>query len=286
MMKRFLGFIAVVLSAVVFVAAYKPADEPVDLRPMMSSVKNQGYRNTCNTFAATALMEFLIKQKTKKTIDLSESYAYWLGKNYALDTDLLRSMYTDIDALAGFLAVKAFEFGCMEEKEWPYEKKNWEELKDSRAVDANGKPSPNRFTGIPPNPVRLLPYTFKTVFIEKETIADYILTKKRPVLMNIMWCFDAVNDKTGEIRMPTEEETKKAAGHVVLLVGFDPKTRLFVFRNSWGDTWGNKGYGTIPEDYILNYYEVKIFEPFSQHDKETQDFLVTGMKGVTAELFE
>ncbi len=50
----------------------------IDLRPQMPPlVESQGNRNTCSVFAATALMEFLIRAKTGRNMNLSEAYNYW-----------------------------------------------------------------------------------------------------------------------------------------------------------------------------------------------------------------
>jgi hypothetical protein len=259
------------------------AETSVDLRPLLPAVGHQEKRNTCSAFAATALMEYLIKQDAGKTVRLSVSYAYWLGKNKAVDTDLLRGMYADIDGLAGWLAVKAFAFGCIEDAAWPYESQNWEQLKDRRGNDPDGKPLPERFTGIPPKMLSQLPYKMKPIFIEREKIADFILTRKKPVVFNILWCRNAI-DEAGDFRMPTDEEAKSGDGHVILLVGYDKATKRFLFRNSWGEKWGKNGYGTVPEEYILKYYEVRKFEPMEHHDKQMQDFLKTCAMGVSGEL--
>jgi hypothetical protein len=255
----------------------------VDLRPLMSAVRPQGRRNTCSAFAATALMEYLIRQNAHRTVRLSVSYTYWLGKTKAIDSELLRGMYGNIDGLAGFLAVKGLTFGCVEETAWPYESQNWEQLKDRRGFGADGKGLPERFTGTPPKGLSPLPYRIKPIFIEKEKIADFILTQKKPVVFNVLWCRKAV-DSAGDFQMPGGEDAKHGEGHVILLVGYDTATKRFVFRNSWGDKWGKKGYGTMPEEYILKYYEVKKFEPIEQRGKRMQEFLKTCMMGVSGEL--
>jgi len=41
-------------------------------------------------------------------------------------------------------------------------------------------------------------------------------------------------------------------GHAVLAVGYDDKTQRFIVRNSWGTTWGIKGYFTMPYPYLLD----------------------------------
>jgi hypothetical protein len=281
--RRLLTFAAASLLGLCPVVPGHAEETAVDLRPMLPAVQSQGKRNTCNVFASTVLMEYLIQQKPHKPVRLSAAYAYWLGKTRAIDSDFLRGMYADIDGLAGWLAVKAFTFGCIEEAAWPYQAQNWEQLKDRRGLAADGKALPARFTGRPPKGLSLLPYKIKPIFIERAKIADFILAEKRPVVFNILWCQGAINS-AGEFRMPTEKEVKEGQGHVILLVGYDKATKRFLFRNSWGEKWGKKGYGTIPEAYVVNYYEVKKFEPLAQHDKPTQDFLRTCMKGVSGEL--
>lgn len=57
--------------------------------------------------------------------------------------------------------------------------------------------------------------------------------------------------KTGKLSMPKQSE-KVIGGHAVLAVGFDNSVKRFIVRNSWGNGWGQKGYFTIPYDYLLN----------------------------------
>jgi C1A family cysteine protease len=47
-------------------------------------------------------------------------------------------------------------------------------------------------------------------------------------------------------------------GHAVALVGYRsdsqfPGNGYFIYRNSWGETWGDHGYGYMPFEYILKY---------------------------------
>lgn len=55
---------------------------------------------------------------------------------------------------------------------------------------------------------------------------------------------------TGHIKLPGHGE-RLIGGHAVAAIGYDDKSNLFLFRNSWGD-WGDGGYGTIPYDYLSN----------------------------------
>jgi C1A family cysteine protease len=57
--------------------------------------------------------------------------------------------------------------------------------------------------------------------------------------------------KTGVVNMPVLSDTPDG-GHAVLVVGYDSVKKLFKFRNSWGESWGDKGYGYLPYDYAMS----------------------------------
>ncbi len=56
--------------------------------------------------------------------------------------------------------------------------------------------------------------------------------------------------RTGVLQMPKPREGV-VGGHAVLAVGYDDKTERFVVRNSWGSSWGKRGYFTMPYSYLL-----------------------------------
>jgi len=56
-------------------------------------------------------------------------------------------------------------------------------------------------------------------------------------------------EKTGVIPMPGRDE-RVEGGHAITIVGYDAKS--FILRNSWGEEWGQKGYATIPHEYLVN----------------------------------
>jgi len=55
--------------------------------------------------------------------------------------------------------------------------------------------------------------------------------------------------KTGIVNMPQPNEGVKG-GHAVMAVGYNDDTQRFLCRNSWGSSWGQGGYFTIPYQYV------------------------------------
>jgi C1A family cysteine protease len=68
---------------------------------------------------------------------------------------------------------------------------------------------------------------------------------------------DAVT-KTGIVPMPKRgwfgiRITEQClGGHALCFCGYDAKKKWFIFRNSWGTSWGDKGYGYVPFAYMLD----------------------------------
>lgn len=56
---------------------------------------------------------------------------------------------------------------------------------------------------------------------------------------------------TGIVRMPKSSDTM-LGGHAVNICGWDDRTKRFRMANSWGPSWGQKGFFEMPYDYILS----------------------------------
>jgi C1A family cysteine protease len=52
--------------------------------------------------------------------------------------------------------------------------------------------------------------------------------------------------------MPNISTETLLGGHAILLVGFDDKTMVFKFQNSWSSSWGDRGNGYLPYNYVLS----------------------------------
>ncbi len=57
--------------------------------------------------------------------------------------------------------------------------------------------------------------------------------------------------KTGVVPMPKPDE-RADGGHAVILTGYCDKRQAFRVKNSWGKSWGDKGYCWMPYDMITD----------------------------------
>ena len=57
--------------------------------------------------------------------------------------------------------------------------------------------------------------------------------------------------KTGVVHVPNTKDTS-IGGHCMKLVGYSDKKTSFIVANSWGTSWGDKGYCYIPYKYITS----------------------------------
>lgn len=69
----------------------------------------------------------------------------------------------------------------------------------------------------------------------------------------------------GLMPMPKPNE-RVEGGHAVECVGYDDTKQLYIIRNSWGSTWGDKGYFYMPyafmhnSDYCDDFWQIKFVE--------------------------
>jgi len=56
--------------------------------------------------------------------------------------------------------------------------------------------------------------------------------------------------ETGKVSMPKPKD-KFLGGHAILICGYNNATKQWIVRNSWGESWGDKGYFYLPYKYLL-----------------------------------
>lgn len=204
-------------------------DESVDLREWDSPIEDQGSLGSCVANAVTNTYELMVKyQYPNKFIELSRLFVYYNSRLIANNISEDSGAYIK-DALAG---VK--KYGICSEKLWPY---LYDKFDDQPTPDCYQDASKRKITE----------YSFLTTLNEILTK----LTAKKPVLigMNIYDEFLVVDKANPILSMPTST-SYPLGGHAVTVLGYNLSKQLVLIKNSFGNEWGDNGYGWISFEYI------------------------------------
>lgn len=206
----------------------------IDLRSHQLSIKNQGRRGTCVAFAATAAHETLWADG----VDLSEEFLYWAAKQ--------RDGYPHIEGTTLSAAARGLiDLGQPPEMEWPYDPG-----RDHRAISY--QPPARALTVANPRCIIGGSSIPPTVDVFRSTLAG----GETPLLVCQLYDSWHFVGRDGRIAMPLPS-APILGGHAVLVVGFDGQdvdpNGFFIVRNSWGEGWGDKGYGYLPYEYVRTY---------------------------------
>lgn len=205
----------------------------IDLSRYCSSVKNQGDVGACTAFASVGLLEFLYNKNEKKVNDLlSERFLY-----YTTRVDIEKtSPNEDNGAYLRDTLQAMVKYGVSTENAFPYNEQ-YNEKPDKKIYD------------------EALNYQVATYASIKGT-GKNLLNNIKVLLQNGsgfvagITCFqNFFKNKKGVIPLPYG---KVIGGHAVLFIGYNDKTSLLKFKNSWGENWGDKGYGYLPYAYVLS----------------------------------
>ena len=222
----------------------------VDLRPFCTPVFDQGQIGSCTANAAAGMLEYHNKRSFGKETPLSRLFIYKATR------DLMQSEGDSgayIRTAMGSLAL----CGAPPEKYWAY----IEGMLDS---------APPAFCYAYASNYQALQYfrlDEKAVGIPSKekgaTLAEIkgTLASSLPVMFGFR-VYESIKGATADGRIPYPARGESLlGGHAVLAVGYDDSMRIgtgdnekvgaFLIRNSWGEGWGEKGYGWLPYEYLL-----------------------------------
>ena len=210
-------------------ASPKANKSKVDLRRYCSPIEDQGDIGSCTAQSAAGLLEFLWRQTIDEPVDASRLFIYKATRN-------LLGWSGDTGAFVRE-TIKAIRlFGACPESHWPYETEAFDD-------------EPPAFCYAYANNFKALVY-----YRLEPTIAELekSLAAGIPFAFGFS-CFASIDDfdvsRTGHIPFPKKRD-KNVGGHAVMCVGFDRKAKHFIIRNSWGEGWGDGGYGYLPYEYF------------------------------------
>lgn len=101
------------------------------------------------------------------------------------------------------------------------------------------------------------PAAFSYTFVTQDltSIKNCLNTYKVPIVFGFLVYssfMTAAVAKTGTVPMPNIANEMLEGGHCMCIIGYDDVKQSFTCVNSWGTSWGNKGFCYIPYNYLMN----------------------------------
>lgn len=205
----------------------------VDLRSYCSPIEDQGNLGSCTGQAIAGAIE-LLNKRSGKALDVSRLFIYYYERllegtvnydNGAYIRDGIKACYT---------------YGAPLESLWPYIITKFRSQPSSAAIiDA-----------------------LKRKVTLYQRIADHAgcldsIANGYPVVIGftVYSSFESSTVvRTGVMPYPNTVKERILGGHAVLLVGYDKTRQVYIARNSWGTSWGDRGYFYMPFQVIQNPY--------------------------------
>lgn len=201
----------------------------VDLRANCSPVDDQGQLGSCTGNAIAGIVEYL-DRKAGKNLDVSRLFIYYEERV------LIGTVNYDSGAYIRDGIKVLNKKGAPLESIWPY--------------------NINKFATKP----NLLSYSdaLKRTAGTYERVTNFAgvknaLARGFPVVIG----FDVYESfynigSNGIMPYPNVNTEQLLGGHAVALVGYNDNTNRFIARNSWGTSWGDRGYFYMPYRVIQN----------------------------------
>jgi len=204
----------------------------VDLRAGCSPVEDQGALGSCTAQALVGALEFLQIKAGLPVKDLSRLFAYFNARR------LGGTILWDSGSTIRTVVKAGRKYGVCKESLWPYETN----LFVVRPTDACYKEGREH---------QITAYQRLSGLDEIRAC----LAMGLPVVFGFAVYEHAISEEVGRsgvLRIPEEDE-RMMGGHAILAVGYDDNAKTILFRNSWGTSWGQAGYGTMPYAYFAGH---------------------------------
>ncbi len=231
----------------------------VDLRRWAGPVRFQGGFNTCAVHVVAGLLAYFEKKAHGNDVAASRLFLYKVAKNF-LQSDSDAGVY--IRQVMGVLKL----VGVPPERYWPYPDPGT--MTQPRTSDPLLEAEPSAFCYAIAADYRAI--TYYRLDEAEQKPADLLHLAKAHLAAQVPFAFGfplyhSVLDaqSTGRIPYPATEEPN-LANHAVVAIGYDDalevgdgaegaaKTRgALLIQNSWSDQWGEKGFGWLPYEFVL-----------------------------------
>ncbi|HEX5186694.1 MAG TPA: C1 family peptidase [Nitrososphaeraceae archaeon] len=221
----------------------------IDLRPCCSEIKNQHDVKCASSCAVTELYEFRLNTILNKKSNMSTLF------NYKTTRNILQTS-GNIDCSTDLAMTSLILFGLIPDRYWPFVVSKYD-VEPSAFCYALGQ----NFKAMEP------------IKLDYEGISnDFLLEKIKSILeKKLAVCFEFSaskecldqTDKEGNIS-PPDASIENNQRLSVLAVGYDDRRKMknleyegvhegaFLFQNSLGKKWGDRGFGWLPYEYVLS----------------------------------
>ena len=204
--------------------------ENIDLRNFLPEIYDQGNLGSCVSNALVAAFQF--DQKKQKLPEFLPSRQFIYYNQRVIEGNINQDSGSSIRD-----GIKVLNrLGVCPEEDYPYNTEFFTERPNEKAYEDAQKNKAIQYKKIRPmiNDVMLslsagIPVVFGFTVYESFESPDV--------------------ERTGIMPMPRKDE-KILGGHCVLAVGYDSNRKFLLVRNSWGNTWGQKGYFWMPFSFI------------------------------------
>jgi C1A family cysteine protease len=266
----------------------------VDLRPMDTPIENQMNLGSCTAFSGIGLMKFMQKAAYGEYLDASHLFLYKVTRKLlGVKGDTGAYLRTVMGALA--------LVGVAPERFWPYNVSTYDNEPDPLLYAlAEDFEAVKYYRLDPPGTTAA-----DTLILIKSNLAARL-----PCMFGwSVYSSVALAEKTGLVPFPTNGDYLRG-GHACTIVGYDDDLFIpgglerptckppgflsglsealschpqapplgtkgaFIFRNSWGPSWGDRGYGYLPYDYLLQGLADDFWAVLQE------DYVSTGMFGI------
>lgn len=205
----------------------------VDLRDKMPPVYDQGQLGSCTANAIAGAYEFdEMKQGEKNVFTPSRLFIYYNERkaNGTINEDSGASIRDSVMEISNV--------GVCPESMWEYDIAKYQDCPPEKCYDDATKHKCVQYKRVKQNLEQI-----KQCLIEGFPFVFGI---------DVYESFESDEvKKTGVVPMPKKGE-KLLGGHALAMSGFSDDKQQFIFRNSWGTSFGIDGYGFLPYDYVLD----------------------------------
>lgn len=250
-----------------YIITITPPSQPlsetvVDISQFCTSVKDQGSIGSCTAHAVVACVEYIHKKYGGEEAEdiFSERFTYYVTR-----VNIAETLATEDNGAYVRDALKSIiKYGTCRESNCPYidtgHQSDYAEPPQQICYTEASKFQALRYAKFPDVPSILERTNLMASF--KKHLSDGI-----PIICGID-CYANIWDAADGVipPLPNNGDAEIIGGHSILLVGFDDNRRLFKFKNSWGPSWGDNGYGYLPYDYYIRGHMADIWSLYTVED--------------------